>query len=493
MALLPEVQSQYGRLPLYIDGKFVESETDEWLAVMNPAKGKKIAEVPFATIEEVDKAIESAARAFERWRETPVPTRVQYLFRMKEAMERHKEELARLVVQNHGKTIDEARGEVRRAIENIETAMGVAYILQKGEQLDDIARGIDEYLIREPLGVAGIISPFNFPVMVPFWFMPYALAVGDTVVIKPSEITPVPFHWVMKILHEEVKLPPGVVNVIYGRAKQGARLLEHKDVFGIAFVGSTKVAKILYEEAGKLGKRALLQASAKNYAIVMPDAKMDLTATNLISSFFGNTGQRCLANAVLVPVGEAYEKLVPKFIDLASKIRMGYGLDEDTEMGPMTTKQGKDRVLHYIEKGIEEGAKLVLDGRNKSVPEYPDGYWVGPTIFEDVTPDMTIAQEEIFGPVASIMRAGSLDEAIEMANSTRYGNASSIFTSDGRTAREFRRKIKVGNIGINIGIAAPMAFFPFGGMKESFFGVIHGQIDSVDFFTDKKIVIVRWW
>lgn len=493
MALLSEVQKEYGKIPIYIDGKFRDSETDEWMDVMNPAKGEVIAKVPFVTVEEVDEAVESAARAFEKWRETPVPTRVQYLFRMKEAMERHKEELARLIAQNHGKTIDESRGEVRRAIENIETAIGVAYILQKGEQLDDIARGIDEYLIREPLGVAAILAPFNFPIMVPFWFIPYALAVGDTVVVKPSEITPVPFYWVNKILHEEVKLPPGVVNIVYGRAKQGSRLVEHKDVFGVAFVGSTKVARILYEQVGKLGKKSILQASAKNFAVVMPDAKMDMTVTNLISSFFGNTGQRCLANSILLPVGDAYDKIVPKFIELAKQIKMGYGLDEDTDMGPMTTKQGKEKVLYYIEKGIEEGAKLVLDGRDKTVPEYPNGYWVGPTIFENVSIDMTIAQEEIFGPVASIMRAENLDEAIELVNSVKYGNASSIFTSDGRTARIYRRKVKAGNIGVNIGIAAPMAFFPFGGMKESFFGIVHGQIDSLDFFTDKKVVIVRWW
>jgi len=248
--------------------------------VMNPAKREVIARVPFVTDEEVDGAVDAVVRAFEKWRETPVPTRVQYLFRVKEAMERHKEEFARLIVQNHGKTIDESRGEVRRAIENIEAAIGVAYILQKGEQLDDIARGIDEYLIREPLGVAAIIAPFNFPIMVPFWFIPYALAVGDTVVVKPSEITPLPFYWVNKILHEEVKLPPGVINIIYGRARQGSRLVENKEVFGVAFVGSTKVAKILYEQVGRLGKKAILQASAKNFAVVMPDTKMDMTVKN---------------------------------------------------------------------------------------------------------------------------------------------------------------------------------------------------------------------
>ena len=492
MALLKEIKEYYGDVELYIDGEFRKSESDYFMEVMNPALDKPIGRVPFATPEEVDEAVDAAVAAFERWRDVPVPNRVQYLFRMKEVLERHKEEIARIIVQNHGKHIDEARGEVRRAIENVEAAIGAAYTLAKGEALDQVAPSIDEYVIREPLGAFAIISPFNFPVMVPFWFMPYALAVGATVVIKPSEITPIPFYWVNKLL-DEVGLPLGVVNVVYGRAEVGERLITHPDIQGVAFVGSTAVARKIYELAGRHGKRVLLQAGAKNYAVVMPDADMDRAATNLISSFFGNTGQRCLANAVLVPVGDAYERIVPRFVELAKGMKLGYGLDEDVDMTPLVSRKALERVHRYIEIGLEEGARLTLDGRNPVVDGYPDGYFVGPTIFEDVTPDMRIAQEEIFGPVASIIRAESLDEAIEMANSTIYGNASSIFTSSGRVAREFRRRIKAGNIGINVGIAAPMAFYPFAGMKESFFGVIHGQITSVHFFTDTKVVIERWW
>lgn len=492
MVLLSEVKKDYGRIPIYIDGEFKESETENWMNVMNPAKDEVIGRVPFVTSEEVDEAVDAATRAFEKWRKIPLPRRVQYIFRIKQVLEDHKEEIARIITQNHGKAIDDARGEVRRMIENVETAISIAYTLLKGENLDEIASGIDEYLVREPMGVFAIIGPFNFPVMSPFWFIPHALVVGDTVVVKPSETTPISFHWVNKLL-DDIGLPPGVFNVIYGRAEAGERLISHKDVRGVAFVGSTGVAKKIYELAGKLGKRACLQCSAKNYAIVMPDADMNRAATNLISSFYGNTGQRCLANAVLVPVGDSYNKIVPKFIELARQLKMGYGLDESVELTPLATKKGKEKVLYYIEKGLEEGAKLILDGRNIKVEEYPNGYFIGPTVFDEVNKDMTIAKEEIFGPVASIIRVDSLDEAIETANDTRYGNASSIFTSSGRAAREFRRRIKVGNIGINIGIAAPMAFFPFGGMKESFFGVVHGQITSIDFFTDVKIIIERWW
>ncbi len=494
MAILPEVQKEYGKIPIYINGEFRDSQTEEWFDVVNPAKDEVIAKVPFVTIDEVDEAIEAAAEAFDSWSELPMPRRIQYLFKMKESLETHKEEIARIITQNHGKTIDEARGEMRRLIENIETAISIAYTLYKGKHMDQIAAGIDETEIRVPVGVVAVIGPFNFPVMSPFWFIPHALVVGDTVVVKPSEITPVAFYWLNKILHEEVKLPPGVFNVIYGRKEQGERLITHKDVAAVAFVGSTAVAKRVYELAAKHGKRACCQCSAKNYAIVMPDADMEKAIPNLISSFFGNTGQRCLSNSVLIPVGEAYDKVVPKFKELASKLKLGYGLDESVEMGPLATKKGKERVLYYIEKGIEEGAKLTLDGRKYSVPEeYSKGYFLGASVFEDASPDMTIAQEEIFGPVATVIRADTLEQAIEMANGTRYGNAASIYTSSGKYAREFRRKVKAGNIGINIGIAAPMAFFPFAGMKESFFGVVHGQIDALDLVTDKQVIITRWW
>ncbi len=490
--LFPEVKNYYGKLPLYIEGKFIESESEEIIPTMNPAKDEAIAHVPFATKDEVDMAVDAAVRAFEKWKEVPIPTRIQYIYRMKYVIEEHMEEISRVITQNHGKTIDESRGEMRRLIENIETAASIIYTLYKGEHLDNIAVDIDETLVREPLGAFAIVGPFNFPVMAPFWYIPYALALGATVVVKPSEVTPVSMYWLTKVM-EKVRLPPGVFNIVHGSRKVVERLIEHPDIRGIAFVGSTPTAKAIYKKAGEEGKRVLLQAGAKNFIIVMPDANFDRTIPNLITSFYGNAGQRCLAGAVLIPVGEAFDKVVPIFVDSARKLKIGYGLDDETELGPVVTKKAKERIIGYIEKGIEEGATLMLDGRNISVPEYPKGYFVGPTVFSDVTPDMTIAKDEIFGPVASIIHTDTLEEAIELANKSNYGNAASIFTSSGRAARKFRREIQVGNVGINIGIAAPMAFFPFGGMKESFYGIVHGQIDCIDFFTDKKIVITRWW
>jgi len=492
MVVLEEVRKHYGRLKLYIDGEWVESESTDVHPVMNPAKDEVIAEVPFATKEEVERAIEAAKEAFEKWRELPMPSRIQYIFKLKNVLEEHAEEISRITTQNHGKIIDESRGETRRLIENVEAACAVAYSLSKGEHMDQIAAGIDETLIREPLGVFGIIGPFNFPALVPFWFMPYAIVLGCTVVIKPSEITPVPMHWTMKVM-EKVGLPPGVVNVVHGSKDVAETLITHPDVKGVTFVGSTRVGRHVYKLAAEHGKRAIVQAGAKNFIVVMPDANLEKAIPTLMSSFFGNTGQRCLSGANLVAVGDIYEPLKKKFVEAASRLKLGYGLDESVNMGPVVTKRAKERIIGYIEKGIEEGAKLILDGRNVKVEEYPNGYFLGPSVFDDVTPDMTIAKEEIFGPVACILRAENLDEAIETINKSNYGNEACIFTSSGKWAREFRRRVQAGNIGINIGIAAPMAFFPFAGMKDSFFGVLHGQIDCVDFFTDKKVVVTRWW
>ncbi|MEM2193005.1 MAG: CoA-acylating methylmalonate-semialdehyde dehydrogenase [Candidatus Methanomethylicia archaeon] len=492
MTILPEVQSYYGRLKLYINGSWIDSKSSYTQLVMNPAKDEVIAEAPFATMDEVNEAIKAAAEAFEKWRETPITTRVQYIYRLKQRMEEHFEEISRITTQNHGKIIDEARGESRRLIENIETACAIAYTLAKGEHIDQVASGIDETLVREPLGVFTVIGPFNFPALAPFWFIPQALVLGCTLVVKPSEITPLPMMWCFKVL-DELELPPGIVNLVYGSREVSEALIKHPDVQGVAFVGSTPTGKYVYKLAGEYGKRAIIQAGAKNYIVVMPDADLNKAIPALLTSFFGNTGQRCLSGSNLVAIGGVYESLKRKFVEAASKLKLGYGLDESVEMGPIVSINAKNRVINYIEKGVSEGAKLILDGRNAYVPEYPKGYFIGPTVFDDVTPDMIIARDEIFGPVANIIRADNLDEAIEMINTkTSYGNAACIFTSSGREAREFRRRVKCGNIGINVGIAAPMAFFPFGGWRESFFGVLHGQIDCVDFFTDKKIVIARW-
>jgi malonate-semialdehyde dehydrogenase (acetylating)/methylmalonate-semialdehyde dehydrogenase len=460
---------------------------------MNPAKDEVIAEVPFATKEEVDRAVESARSAFEKWSEQPVTTRAGYVFRLKQKLEEYFEDISRITTQNHGKIIDEARGETRRLVENVEVGCAVAYTLAKGEHLDQVASGVDETLVREPLGSFAVLGPFNFPSLAPFWFIPIAIAVGCTVVVKPSEITPLPMQWCMKAI-EEASIPPGVVNLVHGSREVSEALIVHPDVRGVCFVGSTPVAKSIYRLAGGHGKRALCQAGAKNYVVVMPDADLGMTINSLMPSFYGNTGQRCLSGANLVAVGQIYESLRKGFVDASSKLRLGYGLDESTEMGPLVTREARERVLGYIQKGLDEGGKLILDGRRQAkVEKYPNGYFLGPTVFDQVTPDMTIAKEEIFGPVASIIRAEKLDEAIEMINTkSNYGNEACIFTSSGKSAREFRRKVKAGNIGVNIGIAAPMGFFPFAGFRESFFGVLHGQADSVDYFTDKKVVVSRW-
>lgn len=492
LVILQEVRSEYGKLKLYINGEWIESKTSQYQQVMNPALDRVIGEVPFSIVKEVDEAVKVAKEAFERWRELPVTTRASYIYRLKQKFDEYGEEISRITTQNHGKIIDESRGETRRLIENIETACSIAYTLAKGEHLDQIAIGIDEILVKEPLGVFGIIGPFNFPSLAPFWFIPIALATGCTLVVKPSEITPIPMQWCFKIM-EEVGFPDGVVNMVHGGKEVSQALISHPDIQGVCFVGSTPVGKQVYKLAGEHGKRAICQAGAKNYVVVNEDADLERTIPALISSFFGNTGQRCLSGANLVAVSGIYERLKERFVDTASKIKLGYGLDESVEMGPVVTKRAKERIHGYIEKGIQDGAKLILDGRNPNVPDYPNGYFVGCTIFDNVTPDMTIAKDEIFGPVVSIIKVDSLQEAIEMINNkTNYGNAACLFTRSGRDAREFRRNVNAGNIGINVGIAAPMAFFPFGGRRESFFGVLHGQIDCVDFFMDKKVVVERW-
>jgi len=329
--------------------------------------------------------------------------------------------------------------------------------------------------------------------MVPFWFLPYAIVAGCTVIVKPSEITPTPMTWAAEIIQRETKLPPGVLNLVHGSKETVESLIAHPLVKGATFVGSTPVGRHIFKLAGEHGKRTIIQAGAKNSIVVMPDANLPLTVEACISSLFGNTGQRCLAGANVVAAGGAAEVLVPRLAEAARSIKVGYGLDETSQMGPMVSKKAKERVLGYVEKGLSERASLYLDGRNLQVHGFEDGFYLGPTIFHNVNPDATIAREEIFGPLANVIETSSLDESINFINrSTGYGNAASIFTSSGANAREFRRRVRAGNIGINVGVAAPIAFFPFGGMGQSFFGVLHGQIESIDFFTDRKTIITRW-
>ena len=502
MVILEEPIKEVLALKNHIDGEWVEPK-GELIDVVNPAPCKVIAKVPISTREEIDAAVEVAKEAFPEWRRTPPLARVRCLFRLKELMEERFEELSRIQTMEHGKTIDESRGETRRGIENVEVAAGIPSLMM-GYNLEDIAAGIDEYVIRQPVGVFGIIGPFNFPFMVPLWFAPYAVATGNCVIIKPSSEAPISQVKIAEMA-EDAGFPPGVWNVVNGGRTVVSGMLDHPDIEGICFVGSTPVGRdVVYRRCGETGKRVISQCGAKNFLLVMPDADLQRTIAACMTSFYGNTGQRCLSGANLVIVGEGlseheyeefYKKVVDTFIGAASKIRVGYGLDESVQIGPLRDKSKKERVLGFIEKGVEEGAKLRLDGRNiKLIGNWPHTCFLNPTVFEEVTSDMTIGREEIFGPVASIMRGRNLDEAIEIVHSNPFGNAASIFTSSGKWAREFQYRVQCGNIGVNIGIAAPMAFFPFSGMKDSFFGTLHGQgLEAVRFFTESKVVIQRWF
>ncbi len=479
------------KLKNYVAGEWRESNSQQTLDVFNPATDEVIGQVPLSTKDEVDEAVAAAKQSFDEWRETPPTVRVQYLFRLKELMEQSFEDLARTIVREEGKTLDEARGEIRRTIENVEAAAGIPSLMM-GRNLEDVARGIDEEVVRQPLGTFAAIAPFNFPAMVPWWFAPYALATGNTYIIKPSEQVPFTQNRIFELL-DDLELPPGVISLVNGAKEVVAALLQHPDIAGISAVTSTPVAKHIYRQACEHGKRAQCQAGAKGFIVVMPDADLDRTIPALITSFFGCAGERCLAGAVILAVGDVYDPLKAQFLQAARRLRVGDPLDETVQMGPVISRQHKERVLRYIERGLDEGAELLLDGRGVEVEGFENGYFIAPTIFDNVEPEMTIAREEIFGPVSCIVKVGALDEAIGIIHANPYGNAASIFTANGAAARQFKYRVKCGNIGINVGIAAPMAFFPFGGRKDSFFGDLHGQgQDAIDFFTEKKVVIARW-
>lgn len=497
---MPLLDEPIKGLPLvknFINGEWVESK-GEIKDVVNPAKDEVIAKVPISTKDEMTAAIEAAKEAFPDWRRTPPVARARSLFRLKELLEANFEELSRIQTQEHGKTIDESRGETRRGIENVEVACGIPTLMM-GYNLEDIAAGIDEFVVRQPLGVFGIIAPFNFPFMIPLWSAPYAVATGNCIVIKPSPEVPITQVRLAELV-DEAGFPPGVWNVVHGEKAVVNGMLEHQDVVGITFVGRTQTAKdVIYKRCGETGKRVICQGSASNFMVVMPDCNVRATIPALMTSFFGNTGQRCLSGQTLIIVGEDdkfYNDFMDAVVDATSKIVIGNGLDESVQVGPLRDKGKKEMVLKYIESGIQEGAKIRLDGRvnTKVRGNYPGTCFLAPTILENVMPDMKIVREEIFGPTMGVMRVKSLDEAIEVCNSNPFGNAQAIFTSSGKNAKEFQYRVVSGNVGINIGIAAPMAFFPFSGMKDSFLGVLHTQgQEAVRFFTESKVVIQRWF
>lgn len=475
----------------YINGEWRRSHTGNYLNVHNPATAEVLSQVPLSPAEEVDEAARAAAAAYPGWRRTPATERVQYLFRLKNLLEENLEDLTRILTNECGKIYAEAKGELRRGIENVEVACGIPSLMQ-GYNNEDIASGIDEHMIRQPLGVVAAITPFNFPGMIPLWFLPYAIACGNCFILKPSEKVPMTSARLFELLHQ-AGLPKGVVQLVNGSKETVDALLDHPLIRAISFVGSSPVAKYVYSRATANGKRAQCQGGAKNPIIVLPDADVDTSIKAVAESAFGCAGQRCLAASLMITVGEARRPFTEAIADVATSRRVGYGLEAGVEMGPVITAESKGRIEKLIDVGQREGANLLVDGRGKQVPGYEDGYFIFPTILQDVNPRGEIAGTEIFGPVLSLVHTESIDDAIALVNESNYGNMACLFTSSGAAARKFRYEALAGNIGINVGVAAPMAFFPFSGWKDSFFGDLHGQgRHGVEFYTQTKVVVERW-
>ena len=479
------------KLKNYINGEWVESRSLNFLNVVNPADGSLLSRVPAGSGDDVALVAEKACRAFKSWSETPVTQRVQYLFRMKQILEKNAAEIAEICTKECGKTFAESMAEILRAVENIEVACGVPKLMQS-EFSEDITKGIDEFVVRQPVGVGASIAPFNFPVMIAFWFMPYAIACGNTYIVKPSEKVPMSMTRIFE-LFEDLNLPPGVLNMVHGGKETVDAILRHPCINAISFVGSTNVAKYVYQTGAANGKRVQAQGGAKNPVVVMPDADIDTTVKIIADSAFGCAGQRCLAASLVMLIGSAAETFTGKIVAAGAARKTGNGLMTGIEMGPVITKESKDRIHRLIQNGIADGARVLLDGRNIKIAGSENANFIGPTILDNVNAGSEIYSTEVFGPVLCLINVDSLDNAIMLINSSRYGNSACIFTRSGAAARKFRNETLAGNIGINIGIAAPMAFFPFSGWKESFFGDLHGQSHhAVEFYTQTKVVIERW-
>ena len=476
----------------FVGGRWTPSQATAFVDVHNPALGSVIARTPLSTRADLDAAVTAAAKAFPGWRDTPVVQRARAMLRFAALLEQNFEALARQVTTEHGKTIDESRGSVRRAIECVEVACA-APSLSMGYGLEQIANGVDCTVFRQPLGVVAAITPFNFPAMVPLWFLPFAVATGNCIIVKPSEQVPLSARMLVRLL-EQCDVPPGVVSLVNGGREIVEAVCDHPDIRAVSFVGSTAVARAVYQRATHAGKRVQALGGAKNFVVIMPDANFEKSIEVITESFYGCAGERCLAGSVLVPVGEAHREARDRLVASAKSLKVGDGLQPGVTMGPVISGTHRDRVKGYIDKGVQEGAKLVLDGRAVAVADCEDGFFVGPTVFDEVSPKMAIGQEEIFGPVASISPVATLDEAISLMRAHPNANATSIFTSSGKTAREFSKYATASMVGVNIGVAAPMAYFPFGGAKDSFFGDLkaHGR-DSFEFYTDKKVTISRWF
>ncbi len=475
----------------YVGGQWRTSRAPDHSPVWNPATGEPLGRAPMSPAMEVDEAVEAAAKAAPAWRRVPVGERTAFLFKLRELLRQNLEELSRMITIECGKTLAESRGEMLRAIENVEMACGAPSLIQ-GYNSEDIAAGIDESMIRQPIGVCAIIAPFNFPAMIPFWFLPYAVACGNTVVLKPSERVPLTMQRVFDLI-DALGLPPGIVNLVNGGRETASAILDHPGIRAVSFVGSSAAARHVYARAAAAGKRVQCQGGAKNPVVVLPDADLTTASEIVADSAFGCAGQRCLAASVVIAVGDAARPFTAALQQKAESRITGYGLDEGVQMGPVIAPESKARIEGLVGKAVSDGAQLAVDGRNARVPNYQKGSFLRPTVLLNLPLSSDIARTEIFGPVISIHHASSIDEAIAIVNSGEYGNMACLFTSDGANARKFRYLAEVGNVGINVGVAAPMAQFPFSGARGSFFGDLHGQgTDAIEFFTQQKVVIERW-
>ena len=480
------------KLQNYINGEWVASSATEYMNVENPATAEVLAQVPMDTAADMNRAAEVAAAAFPAWRATPAGARIQYLFKLKQVLEDNFDDIARTITIECGKTFKESQGEMVRAIENVEVACGIPKMMQ-GDISEDIARGIDELMIRQPVGVAGCIAPFNFPGMITFWFLPYAIACGNPFIVKPSEKVPLTMQKIFQLVDEHLDLPAGVLQMVHGGKDAVDAMLDHPVIRAISFVGSTPIAKYVYSRGTANGKRVQAQGGAKNPIIILPDADMEMTTKIAADSAFGCAGQRCLAASLAVTVGEARNTFNEAIADIASQRVTGFGLDDGVQMGTVINHASAQRIEGLIQKGADEGATVLVDGRGAKISGYENGSFVKPTILENVNPAGEIARTEIFGPVLSLVHVNTIDDAIAFVNGGQYGNMACLFTTSGFAARKFRHEAQAGNIGINIGVAAPMAYFPFSGWKDSFFGTLHGQSDhAVEFFTQTKVVVERW-
>jgi len=483
-------QQQVLTLKNYINGKWVESKSNQTEPVYNPATGEVMSYTPISTKKEVDEAVQAAKEAFDIWKDVPVPRRARILFKYQQLLVEHWDELAKIITKENGKPLKEAKGEVQRGIENVEFAAG-APTLMMGDNLPSIATDLESAMYRYPIGVIGGITPFNFPMMVPCWMFPLAIATGNTFVMKPSERTPLTAIRLVE-LFEEAGLPRGVLNIVHGAKDVVDGLLDHKNVKGISFVGSQPVAEYVYKRGTDNLKRVQALAGAKNHSVVLHDANLDNATTQVLNAAFGSAGERCMAAAVIAVENSIADDFLSMLIKKTDNIKIGNGLNEDVFLGPVIREQHKERTLNYIETGVKEGAKLIRDGRKDEGVE-GEGYFIGPTIFDNVTIDMKIWQDEIFAPVLSIVRVENLEEAIEITNNSPFANGACLFTNDGEAVREFRETIDAGMLGINIGVPAPMAFFPFSGWKDSFYGDLHANgKDGIEFYTRKKVVTTRW-